>query len=223
MYGLTESTTRACYVPPEFLYEKKNSCGRPLHGVQIRIVNEDGASVSTGISGEILLCGPNIMKGYFNDDELTKATIVDGWLKTGDIGHMDDDGFLYIDGRKKDIIKCAGERISPLEIEAVIAEHPGIEEAVVVGRHDSLMGETIHAYVMPRDPFLKIDDLRKHCFARLSPLKVPYQYTFVDNFPKTETGKIQKNSLAEWGTQYFEMAKHSDSNTLPYTRPLMDN
>jgi acyl-CoA synthetase (AMP-forming)/AMP-acid ligase II len=199
MYGLTESTTRACYVPPEFLQKKKDSCGRPLPGVEIRIVMEDGASAPAGVSGEILLRGPNIMRGYFGDEELTKATIVDGWLKTGDIGHLDDDGFLYIDGRRKDIIKCAGERINPLEIEEVLMEHPDVEEAAVVGRPDSLMGETIHAYVTACDPSLKIDDLRKHCYARLSPLKVPYEYTFVESFPRTGTGKIQKNILGSAG------------------------
>ena len=197
MYGLTESTTRACYVPPELLHTKKGSCGRALSGVEIKIVNENGAPTTTGVSGEILLRGPNIMKGYFGDAELTKATIVDGWLKTGDIGHLDEDGFLYIDGRKKDIIKCAGERINPLEIEEVLAEHPSVEEAAVVGRCDPLMGETIHAYVTTSDPLLKIDDLRKHCNERLSPLKVPYQYTFVESFPKTGTGKIQKNILSQ--------------------------
>ena len=197
MYGLTESTTRACYVPPEFLSLKKGSCGRPLRGVEIRIVTEDGADVPTGVSGEILLRGQNVMKGYFGDEELTKATIVDGWLKTGDIGHLDADGFLYINGRNKDIIKCAGERISPTEIEAVLLGYDGIEEAAVVGRQNSLLGEMIHAYIATRDPALNISDLREHCRARLSPLKVPYQYTIVGSFPKTSTCKIQKRKLMD--------------------------
>jgi long-chain acyl-CoA synthetase len=197
MYGLTEATTRASYVPPELLHEKKSSCGRPLPRVEIRIVAEDGHPTPTGVMGEILLRGPNIMKGYWGDVELTKASIVDGWLKTGDIGHLDEDGFLYIDGRMKDIIKCAGERINPLEIEEVLMEHPGVEEAAVIGRQDSLMGEIIHAYVTLRDLSLKTDDLRNHCYARLSHHKVPYQYTIVESFPRTGTGKIQKNILAK--------------------------
>ena len=211
MYGLTESTTRACYVPPELLNKKKDSCGRPLSGVEIKIVTDDGVSAPTGVAGEILLRGPNIMKGYFDDAELTKSTIVDDWLKTGDIGHLDEDGFLYIDGRKKDIIKCAGERINPLEIEEVLMEHPGIEEAAVVGCRDSLMGEIIHAYVTIRDQSLKTDDLRKHCYSRLSPLKVPFRYTFVDSFPKTDTGKIQKNSLIAGN---FEFAENSPTQII---------
>ena len=195
MYGLTESTTRACYVPPELLHMKKDSCGRPLPGVEIRIEVEDGASAPTGVSGEILLRGPNVMMGYFGDEDLTKAAIVGGWLKTGDIGHLDEDGFLYIDGRRKDIIKCMGERVNPQEIEEILMEHPGVEEAAVVGRQDALMGETIHAYVTAHDPLLKITDLRDHCYKRLSPYKVPYQYTIIDNFPRTSNGKIQKNTL----------------------------
>lgn len=108
---------------------------------------------------------------------------------------MDDDGFLYIDGRKKDIIKCAGERINPTEIEEVLMEYSGIEEAAVVGRQDSLMGEIIHAYLTTRDTSLKIGELREHCRARLSPMKVPYQYKIVENLPRTGAGKIQKNML----------------------------
>jgi acyl-CoA synthetase (AMP-forming)/AMP-acid ligase II len=197
MYGLTEATTRACYVPPEFLPIKKESCGRPIAGVEIKIAPESGISVSLGGVGEILLRGPNIMKGYWEDSKLTADTIVDGWLKTGDIGHLDDDGFLYIDGRKKDIIKCAGERINPWEIEEVLREHPGVDEAAVVGCRDSLMGEILHAYVTPRVPSLKISALRDHCCARLYRHKIPYRYSIVTNLPKTTTGKIQKHLLTK--------------------------
>ncbi len=197
MYGLTEATTRVCYLPPGLARIKRGSCGRPLPRVEIRIVAEDGNPASTGAAGEIQLRGPNIMKGYWGDANLTKATLVDGWLKTGDIGHLDEDGFLYIDGRRKDIIKCAGELVNPLEIEEVLMEHPGVEEAAVIGQHDALMGETIHAYVTVRDLLLKANDLRDHCHARLSHNKVPYQYTIVDSFPRTSTGKIQKSILAK--------------------------
>ena len=195
MYGLTEATTRVCYLPPELLHMKKDSCGRPLSGVEIRILAEDGTPSPIGVSGEISVRGPNVMNGYYGDDELTKSTIVDGWLNTGDIGHLDDDGFLYIDGRRKDIIKCMGERINPQEIEEVLMEHPGVKEAAVVGRKNSLAGETIHAYVTVRDPSLKIGNLRDHGLARLSPIKVPYQFKIVESFPRTGTGKIQKTSF----------------------------
>ena len=195
MYGLTEATTRVCYVPPEMIHMKKESCGRPLPGVELKILTEDGQTAAAGVVGEVLLRGPNVMTGYWNDPGLTAETIVDGWLRTGDIGHLDTDGFLYIDGRKKDLIKCAGERISPLEIEKALMEHPGVEKAVAVGRPDSLMGEIIHAFVVPRDLSLKKADLREHCRSRLSHNKVPYKYTIVNCLPGTGMGKVRKHAL----------------------------
>ena len=195
MYGLTEATTRACYVPPELIQIKKESCGRPLPGVELKIVMEDGRAADVGETGEALLRGPNVMTGYLDDPDLTAETIVDGWLKTGDIGRLDADGFLYIDGRKKDLIKCAGERVSPLEIEKILMEHPWVEEAVFVGQPDSFMGETIHAYVTSRNSLLKKADLRKHCRARLSHNRIPYRYTIVECLPKTGTGKIRRISI----------------------------
>jgi acyl-CoA synthetase (AMP-forming)/AMP-acid ligase II len=195
MYGLTEAATRVCCLPPEFIHIKKKSCGRPLPCVELNIALEDGRAAPVGETGEILLRGPNVMSGYWNDPDLTAATIVNGWLKTGDLGHMDADGFLYIDGRKKDLIKCAGESVCPLEIEEIIMEHPGVEEAAVIGRPDSLMGEIIHAYVTSRDSSLKKSDLREHCRARLPHNKVPYTYTIVERLPRTNTGKDQKHLL----------------------------
>lgn len=197
MYGLTEATTRVSYVPPELLHMKKSSCGRPLPHVEIRIVAEDGRQAPTGAAGEILVRGPNIMKGYWGDPVLTRDAIVDGWLRTGDVGHLDEDGFLYIDGRRKEIIKCAGKGINPLEIEEALMEHPGVEEAAVVGLGDSLMGEIVHAYVTLRDLSWTAADLRAHCCRRLSRHKVPCQYTIVDSFPRTSTGKIQKGILVK--------------------------
>ena len=197
MYGLTEAATRVCYVPPELIRVKKQSCGRPLPGVELKIVMEDGSIAAAGETGEVLLRGPNVMTGYLNDPDLTAKTIVDGWLKTGDIGHLDADGFLYIDGRKKDIIKSAGERISPMEIEEVLMSHPGVEDAAVVGCPDSLMGEIIHVYVTPRDSSLKKADLRDHCRERLPHNKVPYVYEIFKRLPKTNTGKVRKHILIE--------------------------
>jgi len=197
MYGLTEAATRACYVPPEMIHAKKESCGRPLSRVELKIVTEDGRAAAAGETGEVLLRGPNVMTGYFNDPDLTAETIIGGRLKTGDIGYLDADGFLYIVGRKKDLIKCAGERISPAEIEEILKEYPGVEDAAVVGQPDSLMGEIIHAYVASRDSSLKKTDLREHCRAKLPRNRVPYRYTIVECLPTTSTGKVQKYTLRE--------------------------
>ena len=200
MYGLTEATTRACYVPPEMIHVKNESCGRPLPRVELKIVTEDGRAAVAGETGEVCLRGPNVMTGYWDDPRLTAETVVAGWLKTGDIGRLDSDGFLYISGRKKDLIKCAGERVSPLEVEKVLLEHPGVDKAAVVGRPDSLMGEIIHAYVTSRDSSLDKADLREHCLAKLPRGKVPYEYTIVERLPTTSTGKVRKHILFE--TQY---------------------
>jgi acyl-CoA synthetase (AMP-forming)/AMP-acid ligase II len=195
MYGLTESTTRATYVPPERLADKKESCGLPLEGVELRIVGEDGSVLPGGGIGEVQVRGPNVMQGYLDDPELTARTVVDGWLKTGDLGRLDEDGFLYIEGRLSEIIKCAGERIAPAEIEEVLMKHPGVAEAAVVAAPDPLMGEVVHAFVVPRDGSLDEGELRTYCTAGLSHHKIPRRYEFVDALPKTSTGKVKKHLL----------------------------
>ncbi len=197
MYGLTEATTRVSYLPPEYLHTKKDSCGIPLPGIDIQIEGEDGSVLLNGQAGEVHVRGPNIMKGYFNDPILTDETVVNGWLKTGDLGFLDDDGFLHITGRKKDLIKCAGERISATEIENVLLKHDKVEEVAVVGRDDSFMGEIIHAYIVPGMGSLNKNELQRHCFMRLPHNKVPYYYTFVNKLPKTKTGKVKKYMLVD--------------------------
>ena len=197
MYGLTESTTRATYVPPDRLAEKKGSCGLPLKGVEIRIVGEDGSVLPAGGIGEVHVRGPNVMQGYLDDPELTAKTVVDGWLRTGDLGRLDDDGFLYIEGRLSEMIKCAGERIAPAEIEEVLMKHPGVSEAAVIACPDPLMGEVVHAFVVPRDGCLDEGELRTYCTANLSHHKIPRRYEFVDEIPKTATGKVKKHLLRD--------------------------
>ena len=205
MYGLTEAASRVCFVPPEMIHQKKKSCGRPLPGVELKIVAKDGRDAAVGEIGEVLLRGPNIMTGYLDNPDLTTETIVAGWLKTGDLGHLDADGFLYIDGRKKDLIKCAGERVNPLEIEEILMKYPDVEDAAVVGRPDSLMGEIIHAYVVSGNSPLNKADLHEHCSKRLSRNKVPYKYTIVDRLPVTSTGKVRKHFL---GDTPYELTIH---------------
>jgi len=197
MYGLTESTTRATYVPPDRLATKKDSCGRALSGVELRIVGEDGTRLPAGEVGEVWVRGPNVMQGYLDEPQLTAETIVDGWLRTGDLGRLDEDGFLYLEGRISEIIKCAGERIGPAEIEEVLMQHPGVAEATVIAAPDPVLGEVVHALVVPREESLAEGDLRSHCAAHLSPHKIPRRYTFIDEIPKTATGKVKKHLLEE--------------------------
>jgi len=196
MYGLTESTTRACYVPPDRVCEKPGSCGKPIHCVKIRIVGEDGSVLASGMSGNVELQGPNIMLGYFGEPELTAETLKDGWLRTGDIGWLDEEGYLYLKGRTKDIIKCAGERISPEEIEMVLRSHPEVEEAAVVGISDPVLGEAVKAFIVPvRAGSCDTSALRTLCARSLSHHKIPRSFEFVENLPKTPTGKIKKHLL----------------------------
>jgi long-chain acyl-CoA synthetase len=197
MYGLTESTTRSCYVPPDRLAAKKESCGRPLPGVTVKIVDETGRERPAGKEGEVLIQGPNLMQGYLDDPALTATTLADGWLHTGDLGHLDDDGFLYLRGRKSEIIKCAGERISPLEIENVLLAHPAVLEAAVVGHPDPLLGEAVHAYIVPSGDGFDRAELARFCAQRLSPHKLPRQFIQQRELPKTPTGKIKRNLLRD--------------------------
>lgn len=197
MYGLTESTTRVCYLPPEHLLEKKESCGKPLPGVEVRILDERGQALPTGRIGQVFVKGPNVMQCYFQDPELTSQTIVNGWLNTGDLGRLDEDGFLYLEGREKDIIKCAGERISSLEIEEVILNHPEVSEVAIIGAADPVLGEVVHAFVVPRSASLRLNELRTYCAKNLSHHKIPRKYTVTNELPKTATGKIKKHLLRE--------------------------
>jgi acyl-CoA synthetase (AMP-forming)/AMP-acid ligase II len=195
MYGLTESTTRACFVPPHLLMDKKESCGKPLPGVELQIVGEQGYTLPPGEIGEVLIKGPNVMTGYFDDPKLTEETIQDGWLRTGDLGYIDHDGFLFLRGRKKEIIKCAGERISPLEIEEVLIEHPGVADCAVVGSSDPTLGEIVHAFIVPHNGFCEEGELKVHCAQRLSHHKLPRRYTFTSTLPRTGSGKVKKHLL----------------------------
>jgi len=197
MYGLTETTTRSCFVPPHLLPVKKESCGRPLPGVELRIVDETGARLPAASIGEVLIRGPNVMAGYFGDDALTAETFRDGWLKTGDLGLVDEDGFLFLKGRKKEIIKCAGERISPMEIEEVLLEHPGVAECAVLGSPDPVAGEIVHAFVVGQDGFADESELKVYCARRLSHHKLPRRYTFVSSLPRTGSGKVKKYLLEQ--------------------------
>jgi acyl-CoA synthetase (AMP-forming)/AMP-acid ligase II len=197
MYGLTESSTRAFYLPPEDIERKRGSVGVPIRGVRAAIRDETGRDLPAGREGDIYLTGPNVMLGYFKAPDLTAHALRDGWLWTGDVGYLDPDGYLFITGRKKDIINCAGERISAREIEETLERHANVAEAAVVGTPDALLGESIHAFVVEKEPRGDEADLRAWCNDRLSHLKVPRSYRFVDSLPRTASGKVKKHLLAE--------------------------
>jgi long-chain acyl-CoA synthetase len=213
-YGLTE-TTCISSLNPFYGDRKAGSIGLPVRGQQMKIVREDAAPVATADYGEIVIKGPNVMAGYLKDPEATAETIRDGWLYTGDIGYVDENGYFFIVDRSKDMIIRGGENIYPREIEEVIYEHPGILECAVIGVPDPVHGEEVLAIVAPKaGAELDPDELSAFAAQRIARYKLPRTFEIRDELPKTPTGKISKGPLREelgnWATQ---RAKGSQSGT----------
>jgi long-chain acyl-CoA synthetase len=196
MYGQTEATARLTYLPPDKLTEKAGSVGLPLRDVEIQI-RADGRAVPGGQVGEICVRGPNVMLGYWRDPALSAAVLGDGWLHTGDLGHLDDDGYLFIDGRAQEMIKVGAFRVSPQEIEEVLSECAGVEQAAVVAMPDDLLGQAVKAILVLR-PGTETDAraVKAHCKQRLASYKIPKVVELVAALPRTSSGKIQRFKLA---------------------------
>jgi acyl-CoA synthetase (AMP-forming)/AMP-acid ligase II len=201
MYGQTEATSRISWLPPEKLEEKPGSVGIPVEGLQLRIQREDGSASGPGELGEVQVRGPSVMRGYWCDDKATARTMQDGWLRTGDLGHLDAEGFLFLSGRRSDMIKTGAHRVFPGDVEEAIAEFPGIREVAVVGIPDEVMGQVIKAYVIADHlPHRASDRIKAHCRARLAPYKIPRHISFVDTLPRTASGKVWRAQLMEMET-----------------------
>jgi len=194
MYGQTEATARLSYLPPLMLKEKMGSLGRGMPGIELMVVNELGHPISPGDTGEILARGKNVMLGYFEDPESTADAIRDGWLYTGDLATVDEDGYIYITARKKEIIKVGGKRVSPKEIEEVIVMMPGVIDCTVESTEDKLLGEAIKVTVVVNEMGKKItiDDLKQFCGAKLSSYKVPTYVAFKESMDVNPSGKKVK-------------------------------
>ncbi len=174
------------------------SAGRPIVGVEVRVVDDNDVDVPPGTSGEIIARGPNIMKGYWNRPEINKEILRGGWLHTGDIGAFDDEGFLYILDRKKDMIKPGGENVYTPEVEAAILAHPELLEVAAIGVAHPKWGETIRAVATRHEgSMLTEEQLIAWCRERMTHFKCPTSIVFVDALPKGGTGKIQKNVLRD--------------------------
>ena len=198
MYGQTEATARLTYLDPDRLDDKLGSIGKALDGVEIEIRDPAGRRLPPHQTGELCARGPNVMLGYWRDDEMTREALVDGWLHTGDLAHTDDDGFLYIDGRLVEMIKVGAFRVSPLEVEEVLATLPGIAEMAVAAMPDELLGQAVKAVLVLRDG-AQLDELKvkAHCRERLASYKVPKVVEFARELPRTASGKIQRYKLAQ--------------------------
>ncbi len=199
MYGQTEATARLTYLPPERAEEKRGSVGRALDNLELRVVDDQGQPVTNGAVGHVVARGPSITPGYFRAPEETAAILRDGWLWTGDLGSLDDEGFLFLAGRTKEFLKLAGNRVSALEIEEILARHPAVHEVAVVGTHDPDGEEQALAFVVPA-PESSPDEhaLRRHCREQLPAFKVPKYVRFIRSLPRTSTGKVAKAELQEW-------------------------
>jgi long-chain acyl-CoA synthetase len=205
-YGMTETGCIAS-LNPFYGDRKVGSIGLPLRGQEMRIVGEDGELAGTGDYGEIVIKGPNVMPGYLKNPEATADSIRDGWLYTGDIGYMDEDGYFYIVDRTKDMIIRGGENIYPREIEEVIYEHEAILEVAVIGVPHEVRGEEVLAVVALKPGMeLDVDELTEFAAARLSKYKLPARFEIHGELPKTPTGKISKGPLREqygsWTTDH---------------------
>lgn len=197
MYGQTEATARLSYVPPERLREKPGSAGIPVPGVEIIIRNEHRGPLPAYHTGDVWARGPNVMQGYWRDEAATREVLVDGWLKTGDIGYLDEEGFLFLVGRRSDIIKTGAHRVHPLEIEEAIAGLPGVAEVAVSGIEDEILGQAIAAWVVPEPGHeVTVERVKARCRDLLANYKIPKQVQLVTTLPRTTSGKLRRIELA---------------------------
>ncbi|MHA1376879.1 MAG: AMP-binding protein [Candidatus Helarchaeota archaeon] len=198
MYGQTEATARLSYLPPNLLKEKLGSIGKGIPGVTLRVLKKDGSSISPGEIGEIVAEGGNIMQGYWNDPDGTKKALKDGRLYTGDLATIDEDGFIFLVDREKNIIKSGGYRVSPKEIEDTIFQIPEVIEAAVIGVPDDLLGEAVKAFIVTvKDSKNRIDKdyIIRHCKKKLPSFKIPRYIEFVKSIPKSSSNKVMYDVL----------------------------
>ena len=199
-YGLTETVSGDTFLDRDSIVAKLGSVGRPCLHLELDIWDDEGRSVPAGERGEIVLRGPKVCKGYWRDDAATAAAFAGGWFHTGDIGVRDEDGYLYIVDRLKDMIVSGGENIAGSEVERVLYEHPSVLEVAVVGRPDDRWGEVPVAFVVLRPGATATgDELVEHCRAQLARFKVPKDVTFLDALPRNPSGKVLKRDLRSRG------------------------
>ena len=197
VYGLTESCGPACLMDADNALRKPDSTGRAFFHTEVKIAAEDGTEMPVGEAGEVWVKGAHIMREYWNRPEATAETLVDGWLRTGDVATMDDEGFVAIQDRIKDMIISGGENVYPAEIEGVLASHPDIVEAAVIGQESEKWGESPLAIVVKSNPDLSEADVINYCQGKLAGYKQPKAAVFIEEIPRNPSGKILKRVLRE--------------------------
>jgi fatty-acyl-CoA synthase len=197
-WGQTESSPVGTTSSPEDFEEKINSIGISDTGVTVKVFDENDGEVPLGHVGELVIRGPAIMGGYWKKEELTEKTLANGWLHTGDMGYMDQDGYFHFTDRKKDMIKTGGENVSSQEVESVIIGHPNVGQVAVIGQPDEYWSEAVSAFIVPK-PGLEIipEEIILFCKERMAGYKVPKRITVVSELPMSATGKVFKRKLRE--------------------------
>lgn len=197
-YGLTETASQIVTLAPEDVVIKAGSAGKPLFPAQVRIIQQ-GHGAEPGQVGEIAVSGPNVTRGYYRREEETAKVLKDGWFYTGDLGYLDEDGYLYVLDRRNDLIISGGENIYPAEVESVLLAHPLIKEAGVVGKADDVWGEVPVAFVVPeKGAHLSEEEIIAFCQDKLARYKIPTKIHFVPHLPRNATNKLLRRELRQW-------------------------
>lgn len=197
-YGLTEAASQVATLPPADVLQKPGAVGRPLMFTQVRVVDDNGTTLPAGELGEVLVQGPTVMAGYYRDPQATARAVRAGWLHTGDIGYLDDEGDLWLVQRRSDVVSSGGENVYPAEVETALRRHPAVADACVVGVPDVEWGQRVAAMVQCHpgqrvSPDELSDFLRRH----LAGYKRPRLFQFVENLPQTASGKIERRTVVE--------------------------
>jgi O-succinylbenzoic acid--CoA ligase len=191
-YGMTETSSQIVTLAPEDSIRKLGSAGKSLFPSQIRIISESGEEAAVGEAGEIIVKGPNVTSGYLNREK--SKDFHDDWLYTGDLGYLDEEGFLFVLDRRTDLIISGGENIYPAEIEGVLTSHPAIADAGVIGKKDDQWGEVPIAFVVTQSPIPK-SEILTFCLEKLAKYKIPHDFYFIDEVPRNASKKILRREL----------------------------
>ncbi len=193
-YGMTETSSQIVTLSPEDSIRKLGSAGKPLFPSQLKVLADDTREAAACEAGEITVKGPNVTSGYLNRNDASRKDIQDGWLHTGDIGYLDEEGFLFVLDRRSDLIISGGENIYPAEIEGVLTSHPAVMDAGVIGREDDKWGRVPAAFIVKKAPVTS-DELLQFCKEKLAKYKIPKHFYFIDEIPRNASKKILRREL----------------------------